>query len=290
MVTAYVERIQEVYPDLHIYDVEPNNIGQNNDVLIVSKSLVFRFPKHAPGVEQLKRETDLLKLVGSIVTLPVPDPTYQSFDNMEVGKAFMGYRFIEGAPFWKQDLLDINNPDAEHAIALQLVTFLMQIHAIDTQAVAHSQEECENIHDMMSKLFSHFQEKLFPFMRVEAQHEVSNNFTTFLSNPHNRNIKQTFIHGDFGTGNIIWSPEECTIAGVIDFGGSGLGDPAYDFAGILAGYGEDFFEKCIRLYPNGREIAERVHFYRSTFALQEALHGVEHDDVEAFENGIKEYR
>lgn len=46
----------------------------------------------------------------------------------------------------------------------------------------------------------------------------------------------------------------------------------------------------INLYPNGTEIADRVRFYRSTFALQEALHGVENNDLEAFENGIKAYR
>lgn len=68
------------------------------------------------------------------------------------------------------------------------------------------------------------------------------------------------------------------ISGIIDFGGSGLGDPAYDFAGILSSYGEEFFEMCINLYPNGNEISERVKFYKSTFALQEALHGIENDD------------
>ncbi len=47
---------------------------------------------------------------------------------------------------------------------------------------------------------------------------------------------------------------------------------------------------CINLYPNGNEISERVKFYKSTFALQEALHGVENNDIQAFENGIKVYR
>jgi aminoglycoside 2''-phosphotransferase len=51
-----------------------------------------------------------------------------------------------------------------------------------------------------------------------------------------------------------------------------------------------FFNMCLDLYPNGTEIAERVRFYRSAFALQEALHGVENDDAAAFENGIKAYR
>ncbi|MEK5173923.1 phosphotransferase [Heyndrickxia sp. FSL W8-0496] len=80
------------------------------------------------------------------------------------------------------------------------------------------------------------------------------------------------------------------ISGIIDFGGSGLGDPAYDFAGILSSYGREFFDMCMNLYPNGDEISERVKFYKSTFALQEALHGIENGDRQAFESGIQDYR
>nr|WP_230874932.1 phosphotransferase [Lysinibacillus cavernae] len=88
----------------------------------------------------------------------------------------------------------------------------------------------------------------------------------------------------------MWNPVISMISGILDFGGSGLGDPAYDFAGILSSYGEDFFDRCINLYPNGEEISERVKFYKSTFALQEALYGIENADRQAFEDGIKEYR
>ena len=70
----------------------------------------------------------------------------------------------------------------------------------------------------------------------------------------------------------------------------GKRDPAYDLAGVLSSFGEAFFKQCIDLYPNGVQIAERVKFYRSTFALQEALHRVEHNDSIAFEAGIKQYR
>lgn len=104
------------------------------------------------------------------------------------------------------------------------------------------------------------------------------------------NLKTTLIHGDFGASNILWDPESKKVTGIIDFGGSGLGDPAYDFAGILSSYGEDFLDLCTDLYPGGNEIRERVKFYKSTFALQEALHGIENNDKQAFENGIKDYR
>lgn len=161
---------------------------------------------------------------------------------------------------------------------------------MDIPRAVFSQKQHESVHRIIEDLFNRIRGKLFSFMRVDAQEKVVDKFNSFLNNTHNQNLEKTFIHGDFGAGNIIWNRKENRIAGVIDFGGSGLGDPAYDFAGILSSYGEEFFEICINLYPDGRQISERVHFYRSTFALQEALHGIDHNDPKAFEDGIKEFR
>jgi len=290
MISTYVKRIQEVYPNLHIEDVKQNEIGQNNDVFILNQSLVFRFPKYKQGLEKLKRETELLESISKTVAMPIPYPAYKSFDEMEVGKAFMGYKLIEGSPFWKEELSNIKSQQLTNTIASQLVTFLIELHSMDIPKAFISQKQHESVHRTIEHLYVRIKEKLFPFMRVEAQEKVAENFNGFLNNTYNQNLEQTFIHGDFGASNILWAPKENRIAGVIDFGGSGLGDPAYDFAGILSSYGEEFFEICTNLYPNGRQISERVHFYRSTFALQEALHGLDHNDHEAFENGIKEFR
>ncbi|WP_430623174.1 phosphotransferase [Bacillus velezensis] len=34
------------------------------------------------------------------------------------------------------------------------------------------------------------------------------------------------MHGRVGASNILWNPETSMISGIIDFGGSRLGDPA----------------------------------------------------------------
>ena len=48
-------------------------------------------------------------------------------------------------------------------------------------------------------------------------------------------------------------------------------------------WASDHFETFIESF------LDRVHFYRGTFALLEALFGIENDDQRAFESGIKEY-
>ncbi|GLC89031.1 phosphotransferase family protein [Lysinibacillus piscis] len=286
-----LEKIQLIYPNFSIENVHLNEIGQNNDVFIINDSFVFRFPKYPNGIMQLRRETAILTYIQNIVSIPIPNPSYQSLESEEPGQAFTGYHLIEGAPLWKEDLLSIERGEVVKGLAEQLVSFLVELHAISGKKVGQDLKlKVRNPYEEMQHLYDKIQTKLFSYIRKDAQTEIVNAFETFLNGQALSNFDITLVHGDFGASNILWNPETSKISGIIDFGGSGLGDPAYDFAGILSSYGEDFFNTCIRLYPNGNEIAERVRFYQSTFALQEALHGVEHNDKEAFESGINDYR
>src|SRR5690606_22937643 len=106
-------------------------------------------------------------------------------------------------------------------------------------------------------LYEKIQNNLFLYIRKEAQIEITKSFKTFLDREACSNLEVTLIHGDFGASNILWNPDTNRISGIIDFGSSCLGDPAYDLAGILSSYGKDFFDMCINLYPNGNQICER---------------------------------
>jgi len=287
----FIENIQSLYSDLCIEDIYPNEIGQNNDVFIVNKSLVFRFPKYKNGIIQLKRETEILKYIKGIISIPIPNPIYRSFEELEPGKVFTGYHLIDGIPMWKENLIGVKSVELVKGLAKQLVSFLIELHSISGEKASRDLKlKVRNPREEMYNLYNKIQNKLFPFIRKDAQQEISQSFETLLKGKAFSNLDLTLIHGDFGASNILWYPETSMISGIIAFGGSGLGDPAYDFAGILSSYGEDFFDMCINLYPNGNEISDRVKFYKSTFALQEALHGIENGDRQAFDDGIKDYR
>lgn len=283
-----IEQIQSKHPDLIINDFYVNEMGQNNDVIIVNDSLVFRFPKYKQGIIQLRKETEILKYIKDLVKVPIPIPIYEAFDEPEPGKVFTGYRLIEGNPLWRNSLLEIKN---DEQIASQLVSFLSAMHSISGDLASRELPlEARHPREEMSDLFEKIQRKLFPFMRKESQISVTESFEDFLGGEALSKVNLALIHGDFGASNILWDSGRAEISGIIDFGGSGIGDPAYDFAGLLSSYGEGFFNRCIYQYPNGKEVAKRVHFYKSTFALQEALHGIENDDRQAFEAGIRDYR
>ena len=129
-------------------------------------------------------------------------------------------------------------------------------------------------------------DKLCPVMRPDAQESVSRAFEAHLGADWWREERLCLKHGDFGPSNILWDEASRRVTGIIDFGSAGLGDPAYDFAGLLSGYGEGFLARCVPHYPGLEALLPRARFYGSTFALLEALYGVEHDDQRASRAGL----
>lgn len=134
----YIERIKQVYPCLSIKDYQLNEIGQNNDVIIVNGSIVFRFPKYRKGIDNLKKETEILETIKNNVSIPIPNPIYQSFEKWEAGKAFVGYELIQGSPLWKASFGSIKNEKVLERIASQLVKFLTEIalHGVENDDAA----------------------------------------------------------------------------------------------------------------------------------------------------------
>ncbi|MEL3972918.1 aminoglycoside phosphotransferase family protein [Rossellomorea oryzaecorticis] len=281
-----INLIKEKVPHLDIKQYHQNKQGQNNDVLIVNNEWVFRFPKYRAGIEQLKKETAILDYVSSKLSLLVPQPCYQFFLPEEPGKVFTGYRILPGNPLWKKDMSCLDTNQIQKAAEV-LAVFLKELHSLPLDSELSSIQRSESTcFKEMRDLYERLKTKIYPFMKQESIEEVDNRFTDFFHSC--ETVEPCIIHGDFGCSNILW--DKGTVSGIIDFGGAGISDPAYDVAGLLASYGEQFFRMMIPHYPEIMTFQDRVYFYQSTFALQEALFGIENDDREAFENGISGYR
>jgi aminoglycoside 2''-phosphotransferase len=286
---SYLVSIRAAYPSLEITSGELNTKGQNNDVLIINNNLIFRFPKYLQVIDQLKMETAILAGIKEYITLDVPVPKYINLEEMAVGEAFVGYPLIQGEPLWRDTYQTIRDERIVEVLATQLACFLKELHnipyhealAIDLP-VSDTYEECVDI-------YTRIRNKLFTYMRLDARAWAADHFETFFSKTSNFEYEPVLKHGDFGPSNILYDKEAQAIVGIIDFSGSGIGDPAYDFAGLLSGYGESFVRRCIKTYPEVESFLDRSIFYQGTFALLEALFGIENEDEEAFRDGIEKY-
>ncbi|WP_255255249.1 phosphotransferase family protein [Bacillus pseudomycoides] len=232
----------------------------------------------------------MLERIREFNTLSIPYPIYQSFQNEEPRKVFSGYEKIDGEPFWNKTFLQINEEECLQRLVVQLAQFLKELHQIPLHQFEDIlQSETVDSFSEMDNLYSQLKEHVFPFVRDDARKSISASFESHLSEKIHFEFTPCLVHGDFGMTNILYSSVKKEISGVIDFGGVSIGDPAYDFAGILSSYREKFLRRFSTEYPDLDMVIERMHFYKSTFALQEALFGILNRDKQAFEQGIKEY-
>lgn len=282
-----LDTIRRVFPDRQLNAVTQTAAGQNNTVLIVDDRYVFRFPLYEAGRRQLQFETRVLQVLQGKVPLAVPNPTYVRLD-APIGQAFMGYRTIQGQSTNIYTLESRYPENVCDRLAQQLGGFLNTLHGIALNAFGTDLPEAEGI-AYWADMYERIRDRLFERMRIETRDEVSQHFEDYLNAPDD--FDPCLIHGDFGTGNILFDPDKATFTGVIDFGGAAIGDPAVDLAAIYGfqGRGDDFARRVAQHYPAMESMMRRIRFYSGTFALQEALFGIENGDEAALQAGLAEY-
>ncbi|GJM41766.1 MAG: 6'-aminoglycoside N-acetyltransferase [Ardenticatenaceae bacterium] len=289
-VRPFLHAIHAKYPELAVKTAVFNQEGQYNTVLVINDDLIFRFPRYPGGLEQLALETKILTAVQPYLPLPVPNPTYKNFDNAPIGEAFMGYRRLPGEPLYPPAFEQVAD---KTALAEQIAHFLQALHAVPIRDLVDEPIPVSDTEEEWWDIYGRIQTKLFPFMRLEACKNVAHHFESVLNDPQQYQFEPVLRHGDFGTGNLLHHAQKghprCgQMSGIIDFGFTVLGDPAFDVAGLLT-YGEPFVQEIARHYPDIAQFWPRIWFYKGTFALFEALFGIENGDDEAFQRGLEQY-
>lgn len=123
----YLQKIRMVYPQLSLDNLEFNQDGMNNDVVIVNHQIVCRFTKPEWAQKDLQNEVNILQIVQKFVDLPVP-----RFDHVD---DFVSYALIRGEPLSRHQLFRLDSPVQEKVIE-QLGQFLQQLHSIPSDALA----------------------------------------------------------------------------------------------------------------------------------------------------------
>lgn len=283
--TFYTQQLHQHCPDLQLHTLTLNQTGQYNDVLIVNGDLIFRFARVPAAVTTLQHELALLHYLQGRLPLAIPNPTYTGAEPGATEVAFMGYPMLPGKPLWREELVAIAARRGD-TIACQLAGFLRALHHTPAPTAPSITLPLADTRQEWAELYARIRAQLFGYLRPTARRRVAQHFESFLAGPNQSAFQPALRHGDFGTSNILYDPESALITGIIDFSSAGLGDPAVDFAALLASYGEAFYAQCYPHYPEMEHALDRARFYHGTFALQEALFGIENDDPVALRNGL----
>jgi aminoglycoside 2''-phosphotransferase len=263
--------------------------GQYNLVVVVDERYVIRAPRTAKALATMRGEVALLGALAPRLPLAVPRPLCWDLDAAP-GLAFMGYENIAGIALERETYARLA-PATVAAIARQVGEFLWTLHRTDLKAPPERPPIAADW-SSWEHLYARIRGCLLPLMRPDARDEVAAHFEAVLGDREFWRYEPALIHGDFGTGNILFDEAAERVTGVIDFGSAGTGDPANDIAALTSrnSLPVEFVGLMASTYPGVSQLLERADFYRGTFALQYALYGAEMGDDEALRAGLARYR
>ena len=122
-----------------------------------------------------------------------------------------------------------------HNISLEIATFMYQLHNIDfnSMEVFETNDISLNLIDFLNELIT---------THISEQNKVFWKYNEFSKKNNN-----TLVHGDLNSSNILLD-ENNHIAGIIDFGFGGFGNPYFDIARIIGRTPEYFKKEIIENY------------------------------------------
>lgn len=267
---TFLERIRVIMPELKIETFEHNQEGLINDILIINRELVFRFPKTERYADFLEIEMKILDLLRPNLGVDVPTPIHRE-------RGCVAYPFLDGQPLLRETILGMNET-AQNTVAEQLGKFLFGLHTTDISSAGW--EVPSTLAPVTRKrwfdLHQRITEKVYPLMLKHQIQWAERLFRSVLeAQPDPFDYPPALIHGDLAPYHILFDQREGRISGVLDFGVAGVGDAASDIGSLITTYGETFVEKMKKTYPTLDDYLPRARFYSQSIELQWALLGLE---------------
>jgi aminoglycoside 2''-phosphotransferase len=269
----YTNRIRELCPEISIQSVRLNREGLLNDVVVVNDELIFRFAKSGFGFKDLLEEANVLRLLQKYITLPIPNPIYES-------REALAYRLIAGECL-RRDILMRLAADDQQVIADQLAQFLKELHGIPRSEIENYDIPIADAlmkHEGWVSAYQRIREKVFPLLLPHLRDWMTEHFESHLANKDNFEYELKMVDTDIPPYHILFDKQQKRVNGIIDFGCAGLGDPAIDFGVILYNYGESFLDRFYQVYPEAEVYLQRARFYAGAHEARWLLTGIERND------------
>jgi aminoglycoside 2''-phosphotransferase len=261
----YSQQIRQAFPFLDLSNTVYNQDGLVNDVVIVD-SKVFRFVKHDWGLPLLEQELKVLELLKDRLELPIPHP-------IRLSPTCVTYEYIPGEAFTHLVFQQQDASTQEHLIQ-QFALLLEQLHTTPLELVHDAgigPSDTNRDRNVWLTLYADVQAKVHPHLMRHQRDYVDSVFAPIVENTLSLSYQARLVNGDFTPYHVLFDAKAKRLAGVIDFGTVGLGDPAVDVATSLYNYGEPFLERLFSYYPDLANYLERARFWAKTLELQWVL-------------------
>ena len=262
-------------------------VGQNNIVILANQEWVFRYPLHEDAAESLAHEISVLRTIHGRLPVPTPNPEIVA-DVPGLDWPVMGYPMIGGEALDRAAIASFS-AEATTKLGKTLGRFMRTLHSTSASRFSDSELLNKDSAELWERISTDAKKFLKPRVESTEWKRISRKLGKSREKIKRFEFEPMLRHGDFGSGNFLFDRQN-QLSGVLDFGNAGFGDPAMDFAGVIAtDPSENLLNRVISAYPVADEMIDRARIYRETFALQQALLGAKADDEVEIEDGLASY-
>jgi aminoglycoside phosphotransferase (APT) family kinase protein len=250
------------FSHLHIATVEYD--GHDNRTFHLGNEMLIRLPSAESYALKVPKEQKWLPILQQHISLPIPQPIAMGQPSETYPWHWSIYKWLDGKSI---NMLDIDDLDLE-CIAVQLAQFLKELYKID---ISDANELLPGQHnwwrgDHISVYDVQARTQIIRLNNIINAEESFKLMDRAMSAKWSRD--PVWMHGDIAVGNILI--QDGKVAGIIDFGGMGIGDPACDLGiayTLLKGESRKIFQSQLTLDPDTWTRAKAWVLWKSTFEL-----------------------
>ncbi|MFG1519749.1 MAG: aminoglycoside phosphotransferase family protein [Thermoplasmataceae archaeon] len=279
----FLPAINSVLPGTKFRSLRFIKEGWDNYVLLAEERTIFRFPRFQGDWEKLHNEASLLNRISEYLPVRVPDA---KFENLRTGNhyiRFSHYPVIPGKALRYGSLKFTN----QESLAVDLSNFLKVLHSLDMDRLDNlkvRRMDRKVTERRYSEILKDFDQNIFPLLDALSVARLESGFHDFFSGLDTM-PDPVLIHGDIGQGNVLYDRYSSRITGIIDWEDSLIADPAFDLAGVLEYFHDNFFRRVLSAYMNltDKGFLQRVMFYSQISGYYAFVYGrmIGNRDMEA---------
>jgi aminoglycoside phosphotransferase (APT) family kinase protein len=226
--------------------------GTVNQVFELGDELLVRLPRLADGVDALEKELAWLPRLAPLLPLAVPEPVFAGLPDDRFPHPWAVYRRIDGAPY--------EPTDDDRGGALAIAGFVAALRAVDPAGAPSAGRRPLRELDAMTR------------EAIAASHEVDQDaaleawLRAIASEPWRG--EPVWMHADLLPANLLAFGSR--IAGVIDWGSAGVGDPAHDVTPawtVLRGPARHDFRAALDVDDETWERARGIALHQALLAI-----------------------
>ena len=254
-----VEQFPE-YADLTITEVEKQ--GHDNRTYRIGSDMLIRLPTDENYALKVPIEQDLLPKLAKYLSVEIPTPIQMGRPSENYPYAFSIYKWLDGR---SANHVTLDEQSLEN-LAVDLATFLKEL-----QAITDVKGPCPGQHNWyrgahVGVYDSGAREQMAKLADMIDSTSALALWERACATKWNK--EPIWIHGDFAIGNILIQDNQ--LSGVIDFGGTAMGDPACDLViawTFFSGQTRDIFMSKMGLDDNTWLRSRAWALWKATFEL-----------------------